>query len=212
MLLVTIDIFSDIGETESFPAVSGGAGLVRAIIGFAIVSVLAFLSFTAAPSASASHPEDVTILVGDFWFCEPAFQSGMCITDIQAGATVTWDFSPMSIFEIHTTTELSGTPLWDSGNVGPGPGGPGDPTSYTFNTPGVYSYTCTVHPFTMNGQINVGSVGGIAEIVEPAGLPLDAGESSSGPSIAIIFFATGAAVALAAGLGSAGWHIRRRLR
>ena len=188
--------------------------MFRGVVGLVLVGVLAFIG--SAQPVSASHPEDVTILVGDFWFCAPEFTAGVCVTDVQVGATVTWDFSPMGLNTLHTTTECgaacppAGTPLWDSGLVGPGPGGPGDPTAHTFDTPGTYIYFCSVHPFTMNGQVNVGPVGGIAEIVDPAGVPLDTSGSSSGPSTAIVVLAAGAAVAL--GLSGAAWRARRRLR
>ena len=123
----------------------------------------------------------------------------------------------MGILEFHTTTECgagcppTNNPLWDSGLVGPGPGGAGDPTSYTFNTPGVYDYYCEVHPFTMNGQIVVGSVGGIAEIDTPADAALEALEAASGWSAPAILLTTVAGAAAAAlGIGMA-WYVRRRL-
>ena len=183
-------------------------GLIFALVGGIAV-------FSMAQPAAASHPKDVTVLVGDFWFCDPTFQGGTCVTNILEGATVTWDFSPMGIIEFHTTTECgagcppTNNPLWDSGQVGAGPGGPGDPTSYTFNTPGVYDYYCEVHPFTMKGQVVVGSVGGIAEIDISAGGAIDALEPASGSSALTILVTAGAAAA-AVGVGMA-WYVRRRL-
>ncbi len=191
--------------------------MIRTIPILALVAL--FSVFSMAQPAAATHPKDVTVEVGDFWFCDPSFQNGTCVTNILAGATVTWDFSPMGILEKHTTTEcgpacppeVAYTPLWDSGSVGTGPGGPGDPTLYTFNTPGVYNYFCEVHPFTMKGQVVVGPVGGIAEIDVPAGASPAAAEAGSGLSALTIILTAGAGAVAAATLGGTAWYARRRL-
>ena len=125
----------------------------------------------------------------------------------------------MGVLEFHSTKEcgpscppeIGYTPLWDSGLVGPGPGGTGDPTSYTFNTPGVYNYFCQVHPFTMNGQVVVGSVGGIAEIDTPGDAALEAADAASGWSALTILLTAGLGAAGAATLGGTAWYARRRL-
>ena len=194
--------------------------MLRMVLVFALVAGVAGVAvFSMAQPAAASHPEDVTVEVGDFWFCDQSFQGGTCVTNILEGATVTWDFSPMGILELHTTTEcgpacppeLAYTPLWDSGLVGPGPGGAGDPTSYTFNTPGTYDYFCEVHPFTMSGQVVVGSVGGIAEIDTSAGAAAAAAEASPGSNSLTILLTAGLVAATAATLGGTAWYARRRL-
>jgi plastocyanin len=63
---------------------------------------------------------------------------------INVGDTIMWTNS--GSFD-HTTT--SDTAVWDSGNMSPG-----DDFSFTFNTPGVYTYHCEIHP-TMTGTITV---------------------------------------------------------
>jgi subtilisin family serine protease len=62
---------------------------------------------------------------------------------IPAGSTVRWT----SQGDTHTST--SNTGLWDSGNIPPG-----NSFSYTFNTPGTYTYQCKLHP-GMAGTVNV---------------------------------------------------------
>jgi hypothetical protein len=166
--------------------------------------------------ASAAGPSDEVILVGDFWFCNATYQGGVCPTTIDVGDTVEWDFSPMGQFEIHTATDCgancgspTGTPLFDSGLVGPGPGGPNDPYKFTFNTPGTYYYFCEVHPFTMLGEINVGGVGGVSEIDPVAGAPAEASQDED-KQHDLIGAVAGTAVAAAIGLVSLGVYARRR--
>ena len=196
--------------------------MFRVVFGLIIIASLTLIGST--QTASAAGPEDVTIEVGDSglfdnWFCAPEFggAGNVCVTEVMTGATVTWDFSGLSGMQTHTTTECgascppAGTPLWDSGNVGPLPGGPGDPTAYTFTTPGIYIYYCTTHPLTMNGRIIVGSVGGVAEIDTAAAAALEAAEAGSGTSGTATAIAIATAVALTAGLAGAAWYTRKRL-
>ncbi len=62
---------------------------------------------------------------------------------IPAGSTVRWTS------EGGTHTSTSNTGMWDSGNIPPG-----GSFSHTFNTPGVYSYHCELHP-NMAGTVYV---------------------------------------------------------
>jgi hypothetical protein len=63
---------------------------------------------------------------------------------VPLGSTITWhNLDPIA----HTST--SDTPMWDSGSMAQG-----QAFSFTFNTPGVYSYHCTFHP-GMTGTITV---------------------------------------------------------
>ncbi len=64
---------------------------------------------------------------------------------ISAGQTVVWTNSDSTT---HTVTSDDGT-TFDSGNLNNG-----DTFSYTFNTPGTYSYHCSIHPF-MTGTVTV---------------------------------------------------------
>jgi plastocyanin len=139
-----------------------GAGLVATVM----------LALSTAPATAAT----VTVAAGDFWFCDPSFQTGVCTTTVQEGDTVVWDFAGSA--EPHTTTECgascdspTGSPLWESGFIEP----PGATFSYTFDTPGSYLYVCRVHPFDMRGQI-------VVEAAPDAGPTDDGGTGSSTPA------------------------------
>jgi plastocyanin len=67
------------------------------------------------------------------------------VLNVPVGATVTWtNNDPVA----HTVTSDSG--LWNSGPISPG-----GTFSYTFTTPGTYTYHCMIHPY-MTGEIVVG--------------------------------------------------------
>jgi plastocyanin len=59
---------------------------------------------------------------------------------VGVGATVHWT-NESSRERPHTTTSSNG--LWDSGSLSPG-----QSFDFTFNTPGTYTYLCTLHGFT----------------------------------------------------------------
>lgn len=60
--------------------------------------------------------------------------------NIEPGTTVLWTNNGLFT---HTTT--SDSALWDSGLLSPG-----QPFSFTFNTPGTFSYKCTIHALFLN--------------------------------------------------------------
>lgn len=64
---------------------------------------------------------------------------------VAAGTTVTWTNDEAGI--PHTTTSDDG--VWDSGTLQPG-----GSFSFTFDEPGSYPYSCTIHP-SMSGTIVV---------------------------------------------------------
>jgi hypothetical protein len=160
-----------------------------------------------APRAEAAT---TIIPVGDFWFCNSSHANGVCPTSVALGDTVEWDFGP-SIF-VHTSTDCGtgcGTGpfggVWDSGNISPG-----GTYQFTFNTPGVYPYYCTIHPTAMQGEITVTTpVGGIAELPDIDAAPQQAMESQGGTDFVMVSAAAGAA---AAGLAVVGVLLGRRLR
>lgn len=105
----------------------------------------------AACSSSTSPSAGPTITIRDFSF------SPSTLT-VKAGTTVEWlNDGPSS----HTTT--SDAALWDSGSLNPPSGtgaysgGSGGTFSYTFMTPGTYTYHCSLHPPTLYPAF-VGSV------------------------------------------------------
>jgi plastocyanin len=105
----------------------------------------------AACSSSTSPSVGPTITIRDFSF------SPSTLT-VKAGTTVEWlNDGPSS----HTTT--SDAALWDSGSLNPPSGsgaysgGSGGTFSYTFMTPGTYTYHCSLHLPTLYPTF-VGSV------------------------------------------------------
>jgi len=103
---------------------------------FVIVAVLA--AAAACGGSSSSGPQ---VTIKEFSFSPSTMQ-------IKAGTTVTWtNNGAMS----HTTVSDNG--VWTSATLAPpsGGGGYGGGTAgqsfpFTFNTPGTYSYHCSLHP------------------------------------------------------------------
>lgn len=132
---------------------------MRRIIALAL-PVAVLLAFAAGPASSA----DQTVEVGDIWFCDPDGNTGNpddCEITIDTGDTVTWDFTPATIFP-HTVTHCgpdcddpTDTPLFDSGIVPAGSTGEAALFEFTFNTPGEYLYYCELHPFQQRGRVIV---------------------------------------------------------
>lgn len=91
----------------------------------------------AAPAAAAAVN---AVSIVDFSFAPSAIT-------VRPGTTVTWTNAGA---QPHTATALSSDPVkFDSGIMNPG-----QTFSFTFDTPGVYEYYCTVHPF-MKGTVTV---------------------------------------------------------
>ena len=140
--------------------------IIALILAVAAVGAVAF-----AASMPAQAQQTTTVAVGDFWFCSSAFESEECVTTIDAGDTVVWDFSGAP--STHTTTGA-----WDSGNVN------GGTFSFTFDEAGEFAYHCSIHPTLMLGRIVVEA--GPDEPVdsgddEPADEPAD-GSATAVPS------------------------------
>jgi plastocyanin len=120
--------------------------LYQAVIEVVALAVLAGCGSQPGPTdsgggASGGGGGGAAVTIGDFSF------SPSTLT-IKAGTTVTWTNSGPSA---HTTT--SDTGVWDSGTLGApsssggyGGGSPGGTYSFTFNTPGTYTYHCKIHP------------------------------------------------------------------
>lgn len=96
------------------------------------------MSVTAAPdSQTASAGAGAQVTISNFSF-------GPATVTVPAGTTVAFT-NQDSI--THTVTAADGS--FDSSNLQPGA-----QFSYTFTTPGTYSYHCSIHPF-MTGQVVV---------------------------------------------------------
>lgn len=120
-------------------------------------------------TTTASAQETVIIPAGDFYFCAPSYEGGVCETTIKAGDTVVWDFSGSQ--SVHTTTECgascaapASSPLWNSGFLDSGT------FSYTFTQPGTYLYFCRVHPALQRGRVVVQAAP--VQPTEPGGTPV----------------------------------------
>src|SRR3990172_3510467 len=99
--------------------------IVLGVVGLGLLAALiALLEADAAPARSGA-PDPVTVAVGDYWYCGPAYQNGVCDTAVAAGETVVWDFAPS--VDTHTVVECGSScdtpspkPAWDSGVIGDG--------------------------------------------------------------------------------------------
>ena len=179
--------------------------------GLRLGGVIVFAVLMAIPSTPAAAATTVVVPVGDFWFCDPSFQNGVCETKIQVGDTVDWDFN--GSFAFHTTTDCgadcnspTATPLWDSGAL------LGGSFQFTFNQAGTYPYYCQIHPFTMQGQITVNPPQPVGGFVVDLNLGQESLQTAQSSDSAHLGALAGAALGLMAlvALGGAAWHARRR--
>lgn len=81
-------------------------------------------------------------------------------TSVPAGTTVTWTNNSGVAHDVTSTTDGYG--------FASGPFSPGNSFSYTFVTPGTYTYTCTIHP-GMNGVLTVTGSASTANVTYSAG-------------------------------------------
>lgn len=112
-------------------------GRMGAAIGLAAISLMILTGLNHGGAAYADTSETADVSIVDFAF-EPA-----TIT-VTRGTDVRWTNNGAVS---HTTT--SDTGLWDSGSLGPG-----GVFTQTFDTTGVYSYHCALHP-EMQGRVVV---------------------------------------------------------
>ncbi len=199
--------------------------LGRRIVAFlAVPLALGLLALSVGPG-SASAQQTVTVDVGDFYFCDPSFQDGVCTTTVNVGDTVSWDFSGAG--QPHTTTECgadcdspTSTPLWDSGIMSNG-----GTFQHTFDQAGTFLYLCNVHPAQMRGEIVVQAAqqpttppatptsgGAVAPTSTPSGVaaPTTGGGTPDGSSSSVwMFLALAAAGAALTGLGAAAYARHR---
>jgi plastocyanin len=164
--------------------------------GVLLVAMGAVFMVMSAPAHAATFQVNIT----DDLFCGT---SQPCTTNFTAGDTVHWVW--MGIHQHSTTSDAGSGQVWDSGQHGNG-----FTFDQTFNTPGSYSYHCTVHA-TMHGTIVVAavSVGGIAQL--PAVAPSAATGPASSDSMNAGLMAGVAALAIGlVALSGAAWYARRR--
>src|SRR3954471_10264766 len=116
----------------------------RLLVGAPFAIAIALLSLVVtgfnAPTTSAQDAASVTIA---------GFAFSPASLTITAGTTVTWTNQDSAT---HTATADDGS--WDTGNIAQGASG-----SVTFNTPGTFTYHCSIHP-NMTGTITVTAAAG----------------------------------------------------
>jgi hypothetical protein len=121
-----------------------------------VAAVTPLLIAAAAPLLSRGPETDAhgdSIHVGDFYFCDIAFQGSICDRTFPVGTEVAWEVVQSS----HTITECD-----DTFSVCPPPGAfdfgvvsNGDSRFRMFNEAGMYEYRCNFHPDQMRGRIVV---------------------------------------------------------
>ena len=142
----------------------------------AAIAAAGLLWLLAGPGLWPAAAQETVVDVGDIWFCDQSQSGEECETTISVGDTVSWDFTPSTVFP-HTVTEcgescISPVPkeeaLWDSGLIPAGSTGEDAKFTYLFDTPGTYLYYCQVHG---TGQVGRIVVLGDAEITITATAP-----------------------------------------
>jgi len=122
---------------RAFREIVGGIVSISTLASFMLVMMMALVSpLDGNARAATTH----NVYMDGFAF-KPQTVS------VQVGDTVVWTNNDTSL---HTTTADGGA--WDSGDLGHG-----DTFSFTFATPGTYTYHCSRHP-SMTGTVTVGSV------------------------------------------------------
>ena len=107
-----------------------GRGMLAAALGLAVLGATVFAP---APVQSA----EMTVMIDNFTFNPPRLT-------ITAGTTVTWDNEDDIPHTVASSTRVFRSKALDTN----------DKFSFTFATPGVYEYFCSLHPH-MTGTIVV---------------------------------------------------------
>ncbi len=137
------------------------------VLGVLLIAGGSLLALPLGSVSAATVNIAVAGTIGQYWYCNSSYQSGVCPTTINVGDTVQWNFNG-DFYSAHSTRHCSdgcdgtpsGTPTWDS------PIAAVQTYAYTFTTPGSYPYQCEVHPLDMQGVITVvaGGVGGETQL------------------------------------------------
>jgi len=112
------------------PHTQSAGGLAKACIGIAALLAVAAI-------APAAHGEQPTVKIDNFTFSPPTLK-------VSAGTTVTWKNEDDIPHTVTSTAKVFKSQALDTD----------DNFSFTFTTPGVYEYFCSLHPH-MTGTIVV---------------------------------------------------------
>ena len=182
---------------------------------------LASVSLTSHGTASAA---EVSIEAGNLYFCDEAHEGQVCVTNINAGDTVTWAVEAGS----HTITQCADNtfPGHCSGGFDSGAKGSGSTFSQTFTTPGTFFYHCEFHPTQMKGEIVAAAqatptpsataavtatpVGGATNSPTSAALPKSGGSPGSEDVAPSVYALLALGAALLAGSGLTWAFVRKR--
>ncbi len=135
---------------------SGGlAGLRTPYTGKTLTRVLflaAALALLFLGKADSGEAANITVNIGDNWFCDPSFAGSVCPRTILTGDTITWSWvggNPHSSTACNSTfTSCGAAQGWDSGIKSSGT------FVRTFNSAGTFFYHCSVHG-SMRGRLDV---------------------------------------------------------
>ncbi len=177
-----------------------------------LAAAVFLLTFSLSSSSDSVHAGP-SIDVGDIWFCDVSFQSGVCETVVPAGTLVSWTWVgvlPHNAVECGTnfskglTCSGDGGPDWASSTQTSGT------FARSFDTEGQFFYICTIHPLTMRGKITVSgaAVGGIAELPGVSSANQLATDAGGGRSVLIAAIVAATLVSMA--VVGAGWLALRR--
>lgn len=103
---------------------------MRKAFPFITALVLAALTLVAAPPASAAAPQAVTVEIRGMQYAQK-------VLTIAPGTTVTWVNKDEMPHTVTNRGRVFGSAALDTG----------ESFSYTFATPGEFTYFCALHPF-----------------------------------------------------------------
>ena len=141
-------------------------GAIRVVLG--LLSVAGLIGYVAvAGAAEQAAPAEIKTTTANTW--DPADVS------VNTGDTVTWNFDGSTV-DHNMRGETGPEAGWPDANSGFRRAGQ---YSYTFNTPGTYTFLCTAHPATMKGSV---TVTGAPTTPTPTASPTATATASASPS------------------------------
>jgi plastocyanin len=113
---------------------------MRPLLALTLMAGLASLAGTAACSDDNNNnppAADISITSGASTKTTTAFSPNPFTRSLASDPTVVWVNNDGTVHDI----EEDGAALWDSGDMSPN-----ETFSFTFTTPGTYTYHCSIHP------------------------------------------------------------------